>query len=991
MIRGLFDLSGEETLEQLRVQGSGLQFGFDVTFTYEDPAHVKTTVVLECKNYQNRTIQLNDVAGKLASLKTAETPVDHWILISPTSTPSNELHLDLQRWKESDAWHPIRDVQFWTPDEQVQELFGLFPELYAQFYRAGEQDDPAAWSGERRREILARWKGKLAPVPHLPRAWREYLRTPRCLLTQREADAQTVREYEALYACRAPIRLLDEHEMPIDGTAEAYFARWLRDPERPAALLLGDFGDGKSFFTYVLARQLAEEFLRSPKAGWIPLRLSLRELGETGLDSRQILGQRLREFCGGISSWNEVNQEHRFLIVLDGLDEMSQRMSDTAVLRNLTRLEDLMEQFRGQKLLVTSRKMAIYSDRVRERILLSLGDPEVLHLAPVSRGDRLAFLERMADTPERKARLLKIQNTHDLLGLAAKPLFLDMMRIQLDSDDIRALDGAGIYQDYAKRVLENKYNLQLALRGDYTHPGDVRERLLGLLEELALCLQRAGTDSISLEDFKAQIHQDNLAQVLWSGAEEDRENAADADGRLTNRSLLKYDCGHPENRRFCHRSMKEYFAARGIVRRLMEDADDARRLLMTCGLSYEILEFAGTMLRRLGSGHGQAAERLTAFAHETRGKREHPQREQFSNLGANCADLLHYGGFGLPGQDWSGLLLDGAVLSGERLAHKNLSGSSLRYAHLENADLTGCDLRNCDFTGVQFEKSGQLASFAVDRQEEFLLAYYEDGSLRRWQISGEETRTVMRNGRGRAARLLLKHGGREGIIRPDRFQFWQRRTDEIRPAGGVLLRPGTQILDAEHNTVLARREGRLYVLDLTDRTILCEWDAPDDFQACLMAGRLFVLWTAREGLELIDLSGGERVCGRYAWRGPVTSLSALALSRTEGRIALGCGHGRVRVLRAAADGTGRWNITAEGKDLEWETRILETALDSAGGLYIGTAEGAVIRCTAGESGEFEKRQAFRLELKCAGALIDGVRPEEQFEILRRAADVRGPA
>ena len=51
MIRGLFDLSGEETLEQLRVQGSGLQFGFDVTFTYEDPAHVKTTVVLECKNY----------------------------------------------------------------------------------------------------------------------------------------------------------------------------------------------------------------------------------------------------------------------------------------------------------------------------------------------------------------------------------------------------------------------------------------------------------------------------------------------------------------------------------------------------------------------------------------------------------------------------------------------------------------------------------------------------------------------------------------------------------------------------------------------------------------------------------------------------------------------------------------------------------------------------------------------------------------------------
>lgn len=45
---------------------------------------------------------------------------------------------------------------------------------------------------------------------------------------------------------------------------------------------------------------------------------------------------------------------------------------------------------------------------------------------------------------------------------------------------------------------------------------------------------------------------------------------------------------------------------------------------------------------------------------------------------------------------------------------KRFSHSSMRYAHMENANLTGCDLRGCDFTGVQFEKSGQLASFAVD-------------------------------------------------------------------------------------------------------------------------------------------------------------------------------------------------------------------------------------------------------------------------------------
>ena len=332
----------------------------------------------------------------------------------------------------------------------------------------------------------------------MPPDWKTYLRTPRCLLTQREADRNTIREYEFLYHHRAPIRLLDESELPTQGLAEQSVLHWLRESDRDCALLLGDFGDGKSFFTYTLARRMTEEFLRSPGSGWIPLRLSLRGLGDHPVDSRTFLDQRLLEFCAGVRTWNEITQRYRFLVILDGLDEMSLGMNDTAVLHNLNLLEQLLEQFQGHRILVTSRKKVIYADKVHERLLTVLQQPEVWHLAPLSRTDRLAFLDRLANTKEQKARLIKIQQTHDLMGLAAKPLFLDMLRVQLDNDHIHELDMSGFYRTYAEQVLARKQHFQLALAGDHTSPGEIRRRMLILLEEMALCMQRMETDSLSL-------------------------------------------------------------------------------------------------------------------------------------------------------------------------------------------------------------------------------------------------------------------------------------------------------------------------------------------------------------------------------------------------------------------------------------------------------------------------------------------------------------
>lgn len=986
MIRELFSLEDESCLEQLRTQHSGNQFGFDLTFTYMDAFRAPVTCMIECKNYTSRQIQLKDVAEKLASVQAEGLEVDHWILISPIATLSNDLWRLLPKWRERDTWEPIRDVQFWTPDEEVQKLFALFPELYEQFYQ-GQAPEPSG--EEERKQCLTRWKDKLRPVPHLPAEWKRYLRTPVQLLTQQEADLNTVREYELLYQMRAPIRLLDEGELLIDGPAEERILQWLRDSEHPNALLLGDFGDGKSFFTYVLARKLAEDFLRSPKSGWIPLRLSLREQGDRRENFRDFLNRRLQEFCDGVSSWNAVQRENRILIILDGLDEMSLSMNDTAILRNVAVLEKILEQFRGHKILLTSRKMIMYSDRVCKRVLDVLEQPEILHLAPITRGDRLAFLERYADTPERKARLMTIRRTHDLLGLASKPLFLNMMRIQLESDDIQAMDMAGIYQNYAEQSLKRKYNVQLVrAEEDITDPETVRQRLLKLLEDLALCLQRAGEDSISLEAFKAQIQQKDLAGLLWDSTCDAPEISEDAEKRLSSRSLLKYDCRHPENRCFCHRSMKEYFVACGLVRNLVENETQVRALLMECDFSYEILEFAGNGLKKLSEQQQTlAVERLCAFAHESQNAWDAPDRKPLENLAANSVNLLYYGGFGLPGQDWSGLLLDHVRLSGLDLSGKNLSHSSMRRAHMENADLTDCDLRGCDFTQVQFERSGQLDSFAVASGDGVLLAHYKDGKLRRWNVPSGETRILAQFPSEISCQLLLKGENREALLMQETLQFIQRGSQEFSLVGAVSLGKDLRVLDVVESAVLVRKGPWLYLLNMPEGTILYQRELAGVCHAALLSERLLVLWTEEYGLEILALlPNSQPRLTKIRQDSPVTGLGATMVSETEGLLALGGKNGRLQVLRLSTDGGGHWDCVPVGHPVDCGEPITELTLDRTGELYVGTFAGSIIRYWLSETGMPKETQRFRLELKCAGALIEGVRPKEQFERLRLAVE-----
>ena len=65
--------------------------------------------------------------------------------------------------------------------------------------------------------------------------------------------------------------------------------------------------------------------------------------------------------------------------------------------------------------------------------------------------------------------------------------------------------------------------------------------------------------------------------------------------------------------------------------------------------------------------------------------------------------------------------------------------------------------------------------------------------------------------------------------------------------------------------------------------------------------------------------------------------------------------------------------------------MLETAFDSGEHLYAAFSSGAITRYRLNEFQDLEEKQSYQLELKCTGARIEGVRPQEQYELLCWAA------
>ncbi|NEW06868.1 HsdR family type I site-specific deoxyribonuclease [Paenibacillus sp. SYP-B3998] len=994
LLEKFFDICEESRKEimekiKLRRQKSGTQFGFDIDFTYRNKAYEIVECVIECK-YFERDVKLDDIIPKLEQLRVTKRKIEHWILISPNRNIDNYLNNILPIWEEEGRWGTIKNVQVWTPDNFVHEFFGIVPEVYDVFYPIGYAEQPRDWSEEKKLRIITKWGKMLQPTITLPKEWKDYLRNPNKILLASEADSGTSRDYSSLFENYVEMNCQDESGSFIEGTLEEYLRRWLDDKNSFTKILLGDFGDGKTFFTYAFSRNLINEYVVAPEVGWIPVRFALQDLGEKGT-SQDFIERRLKNFGVSLDSWNEIKMNYRVLVILDGFDEMSLSINNLSVQENIRRLADCYKAFKGMKVLITSRKIFFNNKVKRDLLLQRIGGPEIIQIASISKYDRINHLDKCTKTSEERQRLRILKETNDIIGLASKPLFLNMVKTTLHNGKIVALDNVSIYEEYIANSFERKFLEQLECDEAIVSKEIILKNLRDILECLALTLQEIGLDSISINEFKDFSGKEDMAKYLWDISNTREHVEEDASERISFRSLLK-SVSINENKiqtvAFCHRSMREYFVARGVCRLLLDDINKSESFLKKCDISYEIVIFTSQYIKKYYKKEQMdlSIQNIKKLIQKTKGKSEDVQRDEYARLGSNCVNILYQVIMELPGDDWSELLLDNANLSGANLSGKNFTYTSLRYANLDNADFSNADFRFCDLTGVRIEETHPIKALAVPEEADRIFVAYSDGVVRDWKVNGTNVITIAQHASKSDTKLFALPQNNFSIFQDSEMLFQTKQEERFQVQARFKLKQGIKFLKVGKDSMLILlnneniQENDLQLINIELQKIVF-YTSVSPYAVCEHLGfEAFVIYDVLNGLRLVSCTQKLQNIVQFPEVNNVTCIAVSYVNEKSYIIAIGQKDGTIQ-LWEACNKKEKWDVELLGKNNFNNSYIREMKFVNYDMIAISGLDGVIYLAEIREYSQIRVKNEFKLKISCKNMKVEGLLQESERAIL----------
>lgn len=975
---------GEEQPQKIRQQKRGTQGGYDLSVEwdrwsgkYQVAGNASVRCHIECKNYKD-PITPNQVAEKLMMEPKRPPVIDHWILISPHADPSNPLNDFLEKQRNEEAF-PF-EVQIWSPNTLVYEFFGLEPDVYDLFFQPKKGElHPRDWNTAKREEIRAKWRKRLDPPLRLPSGWKEYLQDPDKLCIHQEIPAALAQTFPTRIrmSCRNAAGVV--LEKPLDDCIDD----WLASPQHKVLFLLGEFGDGKTFFTYVLARRLSERWLLDPTRRCLPLRLALRRFPGK---ARDFLRERLEVFGADIGGWEAMGKICSRLIILDGFDEMSIELDPATVTANIKALLSCIEeftQFHNCKVLVTSRTHFFENRKDAQRLLTRAGSAQTYYLAPIGRNQVIKSVADSVSNEEAQKMVRRLQTMNDPVGLATKPLFLEMLKQLVNSTELPCeLDTVSLYEWYINRSLNRKSELlndpELSLT-----PEETVKNLRMVLGEIAEELQCEGRGYVSLSKFKASRP---LAQLLWSlsGFDDDARN------RIGTRSLLGRVIVEGSKEEwpvdFCHRSMREYFVARQLCGAVERGPTYGKNFLKRVPLNHEILGFAAEYWRKASTPG--VKEQLLRIITSALGS------AQPGRLGGNALTLLYQLEPKLPRSfDWTGKVFDGADLENADLSGLDLSRSSFKYANLANANLENTNLEHCDLTGVRIEETAAVLAIGRDLSEERLIAAYRDGVLREWHLkpAGKTPAKVIGKvhlsqpcsvGIHRSGQQWLLNGSEFGFFRSGENGFWERIARFKTKGSLYSIKPEENLL-AFINKNPESRESAV-IVDLPRQVELCSI-LTNGSLLCVALGNEAIVWSeaavgfraksigTNPGQELILECDKEPSC-----------IDAYKIDSKEYLVAGGTGDGFVVVWRVTlVNGrlTQQKILNAKAHEgLVTCVCFVDSMRVSSGGKDCAII---VTRWEEGRdiSGQVERR--LQLKFRCSGLRIRGLKSAVERELLSK--------
>lgn len=382
-------------------------------------------------------------------------------------------------------------------------------------------------------------------------------------------------------------RVADYYQRPFDlGTGrdiEDLLTGWVHgdhafvEEGRPVAIL-GAYGIGKSTFARRFACQLAKQALEEPDAR-VPVLIRLGEIaGEQDLEG--LLGKHFtatNEVAGySFRNFMNLNEAGRFVIILDGFDEMKQMLTWREFRHNLAQLNRLHHT--DARLVLLGRPTAFENDEqqaqalhgIRQDKLTSSRDPGwpdylEVELAPLKSEQIKQFLLdylRVHQSPvDFEALWTQVSSKH-LRDIARRPVQLRMLADILPAytGDVLSLDIATVYEIFIDTLIERIMVREEEKQSRFAFSAQERRQFLGQLAYW-LWTNQAG-DTVETESIPEELVRPHLRDDNLEGTRRDLVVGCPLDRRAGERV------------RFPHRSFQEFLVAEELWQRLRSGTID---------------------------------------------------------------------------------------------------------------------------------------------------------------------------------------------------------------------------------------------------------------------------------------------------------------------------------------------------------------------------------------------------------------------------------
>lgn len=334
---------------------------------------------------------------------------------------------------------------------------------------------------------------------------------------------------------------------PVENFLDKYFGA----TQRPGAVVLGDFGTGKTslcqHYTFLLCARrrvpvpLGDE---GPICLYFPLRAirTFDGLTHTLFDSLQTRFS-VRGTPLGFESWLRRN---RAIIALDGFDEMAARFDRDRVRKELVSLER-WQQRHDVRLLITCRTH-FFKHQLEEQAFGLMR----LYVCQWGSAEVEAYTRKKCGNSYSSA-IEQIRNTYNLEELAKTPIFLDMILQRIHELGDR-VNRAQLYAVYTNEWIESQ---------DKRAELEPEEKL-ALMQRLALEMFRLDVLVVNCSRLR------NLIREMFHITDRATLHIVDNDVR-TCTFLVRED---DESYRYIHKSFMEFFVASSIAMSLKEQRLD---------------------------------------------------------------------------------------------------------------------------------------------------------------------------------------------------------------------------------------------------------------------------------------------------------------------------------------------------------------------------------------------------------------------------------